>query len=314
MRKLFLIFSISAFLLWFFFPLLFKYWVFHYIVTPPFTTLDFANLGPIGDIFGGLTALFTSATLIIVMYSAYLQRQANIDARNAMAEQLKQAREATAEQLKQAKEATEEQLKQARESTKQQLDLAEATRDAQIKESQNAIFTTKFNSLLNYKDEMLKTFMVTKDNKIYEGREIFDIYFKHFENLIDNNWKDIKKFNKFSIIEELRKCDRSFDEGVEFSDWYSYFLKIADIIKLVKNSGLQESEKEFFFSVVRSSMTMREQITLFWVAPVVPQIYPVLEDSKLFNLFYNDKFIPYAQQFYKLAHFNSNSWTAVFGE
>ncbi|OUJ94987.1 hypothetical protein BFG48_000865, partial [Acinetobacter nosocomialis] len=146
MRKLFLIFSIGILLLWFFFPILFKYWVFHFLVSPPFTTENFVSLGPIGDIFGGLTALFTSATLIIVIYSAYLQRQANIDAREAMAEQLKQAekatqdqltqaKEATKEQLEQAREATKEQLKQARESTKQQLDLAQATHEAQLKET-----------------------------------------------------------------------------------------------------------------------------------------------------------------------------------
>ncbi len=290
-------------ILWITFPLIFKEWVFTLLVKPPFTPEAFATLGPIGDIFGGLTAFFTSLTLIIVLYSAYLQRQANKDAREAMFEQLKQAKEASAEQLKQAKE-----------STKQQLDLAEATRDAQIKESQNAIFTTKFNSLLNYKDEMLKTFVVRKDNKIYNGREIFDIYFKHFENLVDSDWKDLKEFKKANIVTEVRKCDKSFDEGIEFSDWYAHFLKIADLIKLIKNSELPDSEKDFFFSVLRTSMTMREQITLFWVAPVVPQIYPILEDSKIFNLFYAEKLIHYGKQFYKRGHFNSNSWKDVFDE
>lgn len=290
-------------LAWLFFPNLFQWWALH-VWSIPIEQLDeMGKLGPLGDIYGSLNTLFTSATLLIVLYSTYLQRQANKDVRESMAEQLKQAKEASAEQLRQAKE-----------STKQQLDLAEATRDAQIKESQNAIFTTKFNSLLNYKDEMLKTFVVRKDNKIYNGREIFDIYFKHFENLVDSDWKDLKRFNENLIINEIRKCDLASDEGIEFNDWYSHFLKIADIIKLIKNSGLNDSEKDFFLSVLRSSMTMREQITLFWVAPVVPQIYPVLEDSKIFNLFYGEKFIPYCQQFYKRGHFNSNSWKKVFDE
>ncbi|MFM2331627.1 MAG: hypothetical protein RIQ74_450 [Pseudomonadota bacterium] len=126
MRKvcLVLFLGIGILALWIFFPIIFKYWVLHVLVTPPFTADVFASLGPIGDIFGGLTALFTSATLIIVMYSAYLQRQANEDARKAMAEQLQQARDATATQLNQARKALKQQLEQAREATEKQIENA----------------------------------------------------------------------------------------------------------------------------------------------------------------------------------------------
>jgi len=192
MRKicliLFLVFGILA--LWIFFPIIVTFWVLHVLVTPPFTPEVFASLGPIGDIFGGLTALFTSATLIIVMYSAYLQRQANEDARKAMAEQLQQARDATAtqliqarqalrQQLDQARQATEQQIEnakelsriellQTREATQQQLALAQSTHDAQIQETKNTFFKTQFYNLLNYKSERFKELLFCD----HDGNEI----------------------------------------------------------------------------------------------------------------------------------------------
>ncbi|HAV5300019.1 TPA: hypothetical protein JI044_16480 [Acinetobacter baumannii] len=267
---------LSIVCLWIAFPFIFKLLIEAYKFPK-----DFTDFGPFGDIYGSLNTLISSIALCAVAFSTYLQVTS---------------------------------IRETRETNTKQLNLAKEAHDEQVKESRNAIFANKFYSLLNYKDEMLKTLVVKKDNKIHEGRKIFDIYFNYFENLIDNDWKDLKRFNENVIINEIRKCDLASDEGIEFNDWYSHFLKIADIIKLIKNSELLDSEKDFFFSVLRSSMTMREQITLFWVAPVVPQVYPILEDSKIFNLFYGEKFIPYGQQFYKRGHFNSNSWKNVFDE
>jgi hypothetical protein len=264
---------------WLSFPIFFEWLITkHFLIDPEKYGQKF---GAVGDTYGSLNTLISSIAMCAVAYSTWLQVTS---------------------------------LKETRKMNRDQMTLTKEVHDEQMTASRNAIFTTKFYSLLNYKDEMLKTFAVQKDSKIYEGREIFDIYFKYFENLLDNDWKDLKKFNEFIIIDEIRKCDKSFDEEVEFSDWYSHFLKIADIIKLIKNSELPDSEKDFFYSVLRTSMTMREQITLFWVAPVVPQVYPDLENSKIFNLFYGEKFIPYGQQFYKRGHFSSNSWKSLFDE
>ncbi|HGF8497868.1 TPA: hypothetical protein ACJB9M_000814, partial [Acinetobacter baumannii] len=150
-------------LAWLFFPNLFQWWAIHVWSIPADQLDEMGKLGPLGDIYGSLNTLFTSATLLIVIYSAFLQRQANKDAREAMAEQLKQAKEASAEQLEQAKE-----------STKQQLDLAQATHDAQIQETKNSFFTNQFYSLLNYKNESIKN-LVLRDqyDKKLVGYEIF---------------------------------------------------------------------------------------------------------------------------------------------
>ncbi|WON80797.1 hypothetical protein OK024_03160 [Acinetobacter sp. UGAL515B_02] len=160
---------------WGLFPLFFK-WLMIGIGSKETALKDF---GTFGDIYGSLNTLFTSATLIIVMYSAYLQRQANKDARDAMERQLQQAREDTEEQLKQAREATEQQilnaqqlahiqLEHARQYSMDQLALARATHEAQIKESKDAIFTNKFYSHLNYKNAKLNSIFLTKKIKIYQ--------------------------------------------------------------------------------------------------------------------------------------------------
>ena len=178
------------FIVWITFPLIFKTWVFTLIVKPPFTPLEFASLGPIGDIFGGLTAFFTSLTLIIVLYSAYLQRQANKDAREAMSEQLKQAKEASAEQLKQAKE-----------STRQQLELARDTHSSQIKETQYSIFSNIFYSLLNQKHERSRVIFFEKDEQKIDLYQMFEYVNAKIFSLVDNQWKDVSDIT----ISDLKK-------------------------------------------------------------------------------------------------------------
>ncbi|WP_234622439.1 hypothetical protein [Acinetobacter guillouiae] len=175
---------------WGLFPLFFK-WL---MIGIGSTKKDIDDFGSMGDIYGSLNTLFTSATLLIVMYSAYLQRQANKDARTAMAEQLQQARDATTtqltqasdaltQQLDQAREATEQQIKnakelseielsQTREATAQQLALAQATHDAQIKESRHAIFANQFYSLLNFKKDRLNNLFIVHGEEDENGEII----------------------------------------------------------------------------------------------------------------------------------------------
>jgi hypothetical protein len=52
-------------------------------------------------------------------------------------------------------------------------------------------------------------------------------------------------------------------------------------------------------------MTMREQITLFWIAPVTPQVYAKLKNGRIFNLFFNKKLVHYGIQFYQDKNFES---------
>ncbi len=308
MRKIFIVLGLVTFLIWFFFPLLFKIWVFNILVKPPFTTANYSELGPIGDIFGGLTAVFTSATLIIVIYSAYLQRQANKDAREAMAEQLKQAKEASAEQLKQAKE-----------STKQQLDLAEITRDAQIKESQNAIFATKFYSLLNFKKDKLNSFTLQRIiiDKTYGPKEIqenpmeaIDVISLGFYQISKRDNKRFLNLTDIQLQSEFQQIAR--ENGYKsVSILIAYFYLYTSLCELIANSEISHNDKEFYKNVLSNSMSQGEQILLFWLVPMFLSIN--ISGSEIFTMFgYSDAFEPFALKFHKKDHFRNDEWKNIF--
>ncbi|MCK0925682.1 hypothetical protein BFR80_016540 [Acinetobacter pittii] len=315
-RFLWVLVILFILILWITFPLIFKEWVFSLLVKPPFTPESYASLGPIGDIFGGLTAFFTSATLIIVMYSAYLQRQANKDAREAIAEQLKQAREATAEQLRQAKEATAEQLKQARESTIQQLDLAQSTHEAQIQETKNSFFTSQFYSLLNYKNERIKTLTLRNDlDRTIVGYEIFtilrseliqNIAMKFKENMDDLN-VDIIRTEYENIISRL-------NNGHRFYEIFSYFEIYTSLFNLVDSADIDNEQKNFFLKLIRQSATPSEQITLFYIAPIWERLYKSLEGKQIFISFSPTNVEKFALKFYNKDYFCTSEWYVFFDE
>ncbi|MDR0067808.1 DUF4398 domain-containing protein [Acinetobacter sp. 11520] len=307
MRYFFFLLGLIAFGFWIFFPKIFKWWVSDYLIDPPISFDAYTALGPIGDIFGGLTAFFTSLTLIIVLYSAYLQRQANKDAREAMSDQLKQAKEASAEQLRQAKE-----------STKQQLDLAEATRDAQIKESQNAIFTTKFYSLLNFKNERLNQIKLNiyGDNKQkvqVDGVVAISKMCKIFLDELYKNEDVLVSYNHKQLLEHFKKVIPTIFIDL-VNPVISYFYIYGDIIRLINEADISLKDREFFKSILRNSMFQEEQMVFFWIAAIFDQLNISLKDSELFNQFHRPRFHKYGLKFHKKSHFKSKTWKDLFDE
>jgi len=297
-------------LAWLFFPNLFQWWALHVWSIPADQLNEMGKLGPLGDIYGSLNTLFTSATLIIVMYSAYLQRQANKDTRNAMAEQLKQAREATAEQLKQAKKATEEQLNQARESTNQQLNLAQSTHEAQIQETKNSFFTSQFYSLLNYKNERIKTLILRdSNNNVIVGYEIFTVLKMHLIKNINvkykDNWDDL---TKDILMEAFKEITRELNNGYTYYEIFTYFEIYSSLFELVETASIDKEQKYFFWSLVRKSITPSEQLTLFYLAPMWDRLYLSLEGSKIFISFGPKNVEGFALKFYKKGHFYTQQW------
>lgn len=313
--------------IWIAFPLIFKYWVFKLLVTPPFTTENFSSLGPIGDIYGSLTALFTSATLIVVLYSAYLQREANKDAREAMAEQLKQAKESTTDQLIQAKKAIDDQLTQAREATKQQLDHAKAlsdiqlnhaknvaikqhdlmqlTHDTQIKESKYAMFSNVFNSLINQKHSKYLSIQTIKDENYYTPQEIFSHLNRRLVTHITKNWKDIACISKQDVERDYYKTMHEICNTVNYSELFSYFKCINDIYELINRFQLEEEDKLFFKKVLLNSMTTGENAALFWIGVFRVDLSVISDEEIIFGLGYNEFMMPFAVKFYKKECFNN---------
>ncbi|MEQ1160757.1 cell envelope integrity protein TolA [Acinetobacter calcoaceticus] len=315
LKKIFLWGLVLLFVLivWIKFPLIFKEWVFKLLVKPPFTPEAFTSLGPIGDIFGALTALLTSLTLIIVIYTAYLQRQANIHAREAMAEQLRQAgkaaenqleqaKEATKEQLEQAKEATKEQLEQARESTTQQLNLAESTHKAQIKETIYSNFLNTYNSLMNYKLAKYNTIQVFIDGRVWHSEEIFKEIALSFLGEQQIFELQLTRREIGDLYNQTLDKVAGIDKGL--NEINSYFLLYESIYELIKNSDISEEEKTFFRKTTSNTMSNHEQLTLLWASVDILDCHELVKDTGIFSHFYRDDLMPFFVTFFEKSCFS----------
>ncbi len=139
---------ISILSLWIAFPLIFRLLIESYKLPT-----DFNEFGPFGDIYGSLNTLFTSLTVVLLIYSALQQRKANKDAREAMTTQLNQAKN----------------------TSKNQLHFARLAHNTQMKEIQKSNFDNKFYSLLNYKMQLFNSIKASnnEDGEI-SGAQIFD--------------------------------------------------------------------------------------------------------------------------------------------
>ncbi|EHU1307161.1 hypothetical protein QDT04_15250 [Acinetobacter baumannii] len=262
------------------------------------------DLGPLGDIYGSLNTLFTSTTLIIVMYSAYLQRQANKDTREAMENQLEQAKEATANQLRQAKEATEEQLKQARESTRQQLEVVRDTHSSQIKETRYSIFSNMFYALLVQKQETAKNLKLTDHNgNIYPADQIFYNFSKKFINLLKNDWKDLSLISEEQTLKVFNSYIRELNNNKTYTDLHSYFGYYVSLVELIRRSEIDEDDKQFFGRLLTMSISTSEQLTLLWISSGMDKLKYKLQGSKLFDLNLNELSMPFAVKFFDKSYF-----------
>lgn len=307
---------------WGLFPLFFK-WLMIGIGSKETALKDF---GTFGDIYGSLNTLFTSATLIIVMYSAYLQRQANQDAREAMEKQLQQAKEDTENQLKQACEATEQQilnaqrladiqLKQSMEVSTKQLELAQATHQEQLKESQISIFKSQFFSLLDFKNDKFKELsMCNKDGIEVNGYNLFDELFKKL-----NDKLIIRYIENIDLIDEkiIRSAfDESCQELNNNENYYEILIYLeiyAVIIKLINSSKADQDSINFYGDILRVSISKSEQFCIFLLAPMWDRLYSQIKLVAFFNTFGTTKpYEEFAFKFYQKGNFALEMWQEAF--
>lgn len=324
-------------LIWLVFPFLFKAVMF-WMGWVGVDLATFAEYGPVGDIYGSLNTLFTSATLAFVIYSTILQRQANKDARVAMADQLQQAKDATAEQLQQAKNATNEQLQQARdalvaqlnqakvlteqqitnanelaniqleqarESMEQQLALAQATHDAQMKESKYSIFSNVFHSLLNQKHSRYLSIQTKKNDIQYIAQEIFTHIDHNFYNNLNEKWGDFDKLTKDDIEQDYYDIMGEISNSKNYSEIFGYFKGLIDLYELIRRAELEEEDKHYFRILLRNTLTTGEQSAIFWIGAFRKDVSYLLHKEKIFNLKYDDYFMPFIVKFYKKECFSN---------
>lgn len=307
---------------WGLFPLFFK-WL---MVGIGSKETDLKEFGAFGDIYGSLNTLFTSATLIIVMYSAYLQRQANQDAREAMQKQLQQARDDTEKQLQQAREATQQQiehakhladiqLRQSMEVSDKQLELAKASHDAQMRESKNTFFKSQFYLLLNYKNDMFKELkMSNSDGFELRGHKLFNELFKCLNhNIMFKYSNNIKNVDKDIITLAFDESCKRLNNNDKFYEILSYFEIYAAIIKLINSSKLDQNEVNFYGDLLRISTSTNEQLCIFLLAPMWDRLYSQIKLVAFFNSFGTTKvYEEFAFKFYTKENFALESWAEAF--
>lgn len=182
----------------------------------------------------------------------------------------------------------------------------------QIEESRHSIFTAKFYGLMNYKLELLKTLKVNDTKNEYKGYEIFELFFNEMGRLLRNEWSDLDKIDDKIFEKKFHAFGRHINGAKEFANWFSYFLIYAELIKLIKQTKIDNYEKQFFIQIMRNSMTMEEQVTLFWIAPFLPKVHPYLRESGIFSVFYNPMYVEYGIRFYDASYFDSSSWRNNF--
>lgn len=281
------------------YPYFFNLWAVYFWHVPTSELTDYTKLGPLGDIYGSLNTLFTSATLAIVIYSTILQRQANEDVRKAMYEELIQA-----------KNLAEIQLGQSKQAALEQLDLVRETHAAQIRENQYSFFTNQFYALLNLKENKFYKLKVEIKNKYYEQDQIF-------VNLSAELTRILKELEGQELtLEYLEKNFLLYVDATktDASDLiFSYFLIYTNLLKLIKNSCLEDYEKQIYYEVLSNSMRLPEQVVFFWVSCFIPRFRIFINNIMIFTQFYDDIYVEMAYKFHDRTCFPA-SWQKKFDE
>ncbi|WP_151779795.1 hypothetical protein [Acinetobacter bereziniae] len=284
---------------WGVFPLFFK-WI---MISVSSKETDLKDYGALGDIYGSLNTLFTSATLAFVIYSTILQRQANQDSRNAMANQLRQARNATRKQLRQAQIAT-----------RRQLALAQATHDTQMKELKYANFTNVFYTLLNQKHTRYAQLQTNKNDTKYSSEQIFTHLSIGLKEHLNKKWVDISKVTKDEISNDFFQYMQNICNVANHSEIIIYFNVIIELLNFINKSDLDGEEKKYFKEIVRNSIMAGENAALLWVGSFRESLHKVIVNEKIFSVGYHKEMMPFVVKFYNKSCFSNSEVNEKWNE
>lgn len=252
---------IIVLLLWIFFPKL-------YLCLAQFI-LDkkiegTVKLNEIGDVYGSLNTLFSSLTLLIVVYSMILQGKAN---------------------------------KEISEAANRQILIAEKNHKEQLKASRHAIFTTMFHSLLTHKSERFNQISMSTKDRSLDACEISNLIADEFHKLVRNKWKNLNDIEKKDLENSFEYCVAKITKGKGYYKIYNYFFIYESIFNLIKNEKLNLVDEEYFKDLVRNSMEVGEQMTILWIASFSDYYQKFLMDSGIFSFELPDDHIPFINKF-----------------
>lgn len=256
--------------LWFLFPWLFSFF-FNLIIKNPKEYGE--SFGAVGDIYGSLNAFVSSIALCAVAYSTWLQVTS---------------------------------LEETRITNRQQLLLAEKTHREQLSESKHAIFSNTFDTLLNHKQDRYNGLKIRNkdDNVEYHSEEIFVEIALRFMWLLENEFipKNYRTFEIGSKFDEYMRVLGGKSRG--FAEIRSYFTIYGDLLELIKRSELDENSKIFYRNIVSNSMSLHEQFTLLWISVNSKACSDIVNNSGIFNHFYNDDLMPFLTKFFDKSCFS----------
>lgn len=280
MKYLWGIGALILLLIWLFFPSIFNWWAVH-VWNLSGSNLD--RLGPLGDIYGSLNTLISSIALCAVAFSTWLQVNSLIEMRNA---------------------------------NSKQFDLAKLMHNEQLRESQISIFNNQFFALLNFKNDYYTKMSFIKREKNREESFLAKKFFEETSKRVKFSLK-LYKDNISSMDSDYLKMSFNsstfeYFENSESFTLYSYYSIYAQLLMLINDSVLNDTEKKIYKTIIANSMNYHEQVTLFFVIPMFDEFKQVFKNSNIFTHFWGDDFKGFALKHYDESYFNLPQWIDFF--
>lgn len=172
-----------------------------------------------------------------------------------------------------------------------------------------AIFSNQLYALLNYKNERIKALSLNNKDETITEFAVFRAYHFEFLRVLKNDWRgkcEELDYNDIQVM--IRKISRKLNNGKAYYDLSNYFNIYTQILLLIDGSNLEIDKREFAINLVKSTMTLSEQVVMFFIAPYKGQLFDAIYGKEIFDTFYHEAYVPYAIQFYDETFFTSEKW------
>lgn len=187
-----------------------------------------------------------------------------------------------------------------------ELRLARQTYTDQLNESKFSNFTANFYTLLNHKNMNYNNLSVQKKNGVLvDAQKIFSYITDDFVKLKDYGSK-YSPTNKEKVKKDFSELlSLSFNPS-PYMMLNSHFAFYSDLIFLIKKSDIDDEDKQFFFRLVRNSMTNQEQLCLLWFSSFDENLRKDLNKSGLIKIGYSKNLISFFTKFHDKSLFSDS--------
>jgi hypothetical protein len=189
-----------------------------------------------------------------------------------------------------------------------ELRLSRQTYKDQLSETKFSNFSNLFYSLLNHKQTKYNNLKISSEGGEFDSIRIFAGVSSRLLRLLSVDWKTIESVDENVTKVEFHRFLKSLTKkSSTIHELNSYFLIYGDLLDLIKRSELKPEDEKFFKQIVINSMTVTEQVTLFWMASFVEKYKIFLEDSGIFSQFYHENMMQFSKKFYDETYFSNST-------